>query len=236
MPDPDRSQQPGTADDLAAGTTRLLAAVRGLGDRELDAPSALPGWTRRHLLAHLASNAEALTRLSSWAATGVESRMYASAGQRRSEIESGAARPAVVLRERLTGTADTLGEALAAIPASRHAAEVVTAQGRTVPATEIWWLRTREVWLHGLDLDAGIGVGELPDRFCRRLVVEVAAWRTARADGPAVTFAAPDDPSVVGQLEGSSPQVEVRAPLATLAGWLTGRAGIPGAPALPPWI
>ena len=32
------------------------------------------------------------------------------------------------------------------------AAEVVTAQGRTVPATEIPWLRAREVYVHVVDL------------------------------------------------------------------------------------
>ncbi|MGH3214672.1 MAG: maleylpyruvate isomerase N-terminal domain-containing protein, partial [Trebonia sp.] len=51
------------------GTTLLLAAA-ALDEAALGAPSALPGWTRRHLLAHVAANAGALGNLVHWAATG----------------------------------------------------------------------------------------------------------------------------------------------------------------------
>ena len=60
------------------GTRLLLDVVDTLDDAALDRPSGLPGWTRRHLLAHVASNAEALGRLLDWARTGVENPMYAS--------------------------------------------------------------------------------------------------------------------------------------------------------------
>ena len=44
------------------GTTLLLAEA-DLDEAALGAPSALPGWTRRHLLAHVAANADALGNL-----------------------------------------------------------------------------------------------------------------------------------------------------------------------------
>jgi uncharacterized protein (TIGR03083 family) len=80
------------------GTERLLADLAGLPDEALAAPTALPGWTRRHLLAHLAANAGALRNLVYWARTGEERRMYASQQQRDADIAAGAARPSGELR------------------------------------------------------------------------------------------------------------------------------------------
>ncbi len=34
--------------------------------------------------------------------------------------------------------------------------EVLTARGRAVPASEVLWMRARETWIHGIDLDAGV--------------------------------------------------------------------------------
>ena len=51
-------------------------------------PTALPGWTRKHLVAHLAGNAEALLRLLHWAGTGERTPMYTSPEQRNADIES----------------------------------------------------------------------------------------------------------------------------------------------------
>ena len=52
------------------GTKLFLATLDGLTDAELDRPTALPGWSRRHVVAHVHYNAEALRRLVHWAATG----------------------------------------------------------------------------------------------------------------------------------------------------------------------
>jgi maleylpyruvate isomerase len=72
------------------GTERLLADVAGLTDKALDGPTALPGWTRRYLLSHVAANAGALRNLVHWARTGEERRMYASGEQRDADIAAGA--------------------------------------------------------------------------------------------------------------------------------------------------
>ena len=66
------------------GTKPLLeAAERG----ELGAASALPGWTRRHVVAHVAANADALGNLVHWAATGEPTPMYASPSARAAGID-----------------------------------------------------------------------------------------------------------------------------------------------------
>ena len=79
---------------MAEGTTLLLEAGTGLGEGSLDGPSMLPGWTRRHVLSHVAANAEALGNLVQWARTGVETPMYGSPEARAAGIARGVA-PAV---------------------------------------------------------------------------------------------------------------------------------------------
>src|SRR4051794_8221330 len=49
------------------GTQLFLDAVDRLSDSELDAQSPLEGWQRRHVIGHVARNAEALGRLLDWA-------------------------------------------------------------------------------------------------------------------------------------------------------------------------
>ena len=90
------------------GTKLFLAALAGLSDGELDEPIGLPGWTRRHVVAHVHDNAEALRRLVAWASTGVETPMYASKKQRSDEIEHGATLPADLLRANVARSAEAL--------------------------------------------------------------------------------------------------------------------------------
>jgi len=208
----------------------LLAGLDRLTDAELGEPSALPGWTRRHLLAHIASNAEALGRLVSWAHTGVENRMYASPEQRAVDIEMGARRPD--LRAWVRDSAEMLTRALGDLPAQAWDAKVVTAQGRTVPAREIPWMRQRETHIHAVDLRAGTTFADLPPEFLMALLDDVTRWRTARP-GPALTIVTPE---TTHELPGEGPPARVELPLATAAAWLTGRHTDPTLPTLPGWL
>src|SRR5947209_4673969 len=57
--------------DVHESTDRLLVSLDKLDDDAVGEPSLLPGWTRGHVLAHLARNADALVNLLTWARTGV---------------------------------------------------------------------------------------------------------------------------------------------------------------------
>ncbi|GAA3306714.1 hypothetical protein GCM10020295_63660 [Streptomyces cinereospinus] len=78
------------ARDLASvrdATERLLAAAAELDNADVTEPSRLPGWTRGHVLAHLARNADALVNV-------LQGRpMYVSADARDADIERDAPRP-----------------------------------------------------------------------------------------------------------------------------------------------
>ena len=223
------------------GTARIQATLASLDDKALADPSLLPGWSRRHLLAHVAANADALCRLASWARTGEERRMYASPAQRDAEIEAGAGRPASELRNWVAGSAARLAEDFAGLPETSWQAPVITAQGRTVPASEIPWLRAREVYVHAVDLGTGTGFADLPTDFLAALLGDVAARRSAQGTGPALTLTA-SDTGAVWRVTGNSSAYAVEAPLPVLTAWMTGRpaAGLretAGAvPDLPPWL
>ena len=82
---------------VAAQTELLLDTARGLTDP--DAPSLCEGWSRGHVLSHVARNAQAIGRLAGWAVSGTPAAMYpGGAAGRDADIEAGAGRPAVELR------------------------------------------------------------------------------------------------------------------------------------------
>lgn len=173
--------------EWVAGTTALfLADLDGLSDADLDTATGLPGWSRRHLVAHVHFNALALGRLVSWAATGTESRMYPSPESRNAEIAEGATLPAAELRRLVHASAEDLAAALDGLTPDAWQHEVVTAQGRTVPATEIPWMRARELAVHAVDLGAGATFADLPGDLVTRLLTDVVTKRGNSGEGPAL--------------------------------------------------
>src|SRR5579863_3333688 len=219
------------------GTRRLLADVAGLSDAALEAPTALPGWSRRYLLSHVAANADALRNLVHWARTGEERRMYASAAQRDEDIAAGAARPADELRAWISASAQALAADLDGLPAAAWNAKVITAQGLTRSASEIPWMRAREVYIHAIDVDAGTTFADLPADFLTALLDEITVSRSAKGGGPALVIASTDTGGR-WDIVGAGAPVPVTAPLADLAAYLTGRPcpALPTAPVLPPWL
>ena len=69
-------------DRLAAATERLLATATALGDAQVREASLLPGWTRGHVLTHLARNADGMINLLSWARTWASPSAVAVASRR----------------------------------------------------------------------------------------------------------------------------------------------------------
>ncbi len=198
------------------GTSLFLGAVAGLGGSDdvedrYDAPSLLPGWTRRHLVAHVAANADALRNLVTWAATGEPTPMYASPQARAVGIERGLTLSADALSAWLRGSAAALATSFDELTGPQWAAQVVTAQGRSIPASDIPWLRAREVFVHAVDLRLGPTFADLPDDVLEALCTDVVAKR------------------------GAVP--EVHGALSERAAWLTGRPHrLDGAPDLGPWL
>ncbi|GAA3102977.1 maleylpyruvate isomerase [Kribbella aluminosa] len=179
---------------------------------DLEAPSLLPGWSRRHVAAHLSLNAEALGNLVHWARTGEERPMYPSADARNADIEKASSRPADDLRTWFDEASAGLRASMTTLTGAQWQTQVLTSRGAPIPATEVPWMRSVEVMIHAVDLDAGVTFADLPDDFLTRLCDHI---RTQRGDVP-----------------------EVRGPLAEVAAYLSGRpyaevTGPDGTPAGP---
>lgn len=200
------------------GSGLCNVSIAGLTDAQFAAASSLTGWSRAHLVAHLAANAAALRNLARWAATGKETPMYSSPDQRAESIEEGATRPPSALRSWSVHEAAALDRDLRRLSAQQWQNRVRTAQGREVAATEIPWLRAREVMVHAVDLATGTTFADLPQDFLAALEADIRGKRGA------------DVPDVAGSL-------------ADRVGWLAGRttAGVTAtdggpAPTLTPWL
>ena len=226
---------------MREGTELFVKALESLDDASLAAPGSLPGWTGSHVVAHVAANAEALGNLVHWARTGEPTPMYSSPGQRGADIEVGAQRPAAELRHWVASSAARLADSLDALTPDLWAREVLTAQGRTVPAAEIPWMRSREVMVHAVDLGGAVTFDDLPASFDAALLDDITAKRSACADGPRLRLA-PTDDDRSWVVTGAGHPVTVRGPLAQLTAYLSGRpatglhADGAALPSLPRWL
>ena len=218
----------------ADGELAVAGRLDALSDDELAEPSGLPGWSRAHVVAHLARNADALVNLLTWARTGVETPMYPSREVRDAEIATTAVQPPAELRADYAEACARFAAAVDTLPAEAWTAEVRNMQGKTIPATEVPWMRAKELWVHGVDLDAGLTFADLPADFCAALVDDVLGLFAARGQALDVTIEATDI-----DRSWRAGATTVRGPVTAIAAWLTrsDASGLTGdAPAPPAWL
>lgn len=209
----------GEVDDA---TARLLRTAATFDHADIAAASLLPGWTRGHVLTHLARNADGFVNLLTAARTGEQVPMYASAAARAADIEAGAGRPPEAHLDDLRRSADRFAEAVAAMPAEAWTATVDTPRGAKVAALLVWG-RLRELEVHHVDLAAGHRPADWPEAFGHRLLHEVATDLAERGDAPQMVlrFDGSRHELVIGDRTGA-PVVTGAAP--ELAAWLIGRS------------
>ena len=200
----------------ADGELVVAGSIDRLTDDDLAGDSNLPGWSRAHVVAHLARNADALNNLLTWARTGVATPMYPSREVRDAGIAATAALPPAELRSDYVAACARLGSAIETMPADAWAAQVRSGQGTPIPASVVPWMRAKEVWVHGTDLRADLTFAELPADFCAALVDDVLGLFAVRDQALDVTVVAPD----VDRTWGSGGS-RVEGPVAAVAAWLT---------------
>jgi maleylpyruvate isomerase len=198
------------------GELAVAGRLDQLADEDLAADSGLPEWSRAHVVAHMARNADALVNLLTWARTGVETPMYPSRKVRDAGIASTAAQLPADLRADYAAACARLAVAIGTMPVKAWSAQVRSGQGHTIPVTDVPWMRAKEVWVHGVDLRAGLAFADLPADFCTALVDDVLGVFTAREQTPDVTIVATDVDRTWG--DGGT---TVEGPVAAVAAWLT---------------
>ncbi|MBN0044018.1 maleylpyruvate isomerase family mycothiol-dependent enzyme [Streptomyces actuosus] len=219
-------------ESVREATDRLLSAVAELDDGTAAEPSRLPGWSRGHVLAHLARNADALVNV-------LEGRpMYVSAEARDADIEKGAPRP---LDAQLADLRETAARFRATGDAQADWSRTVELRnGVTDTAARVPFRRWAEVELHHVDLGIGYELEDVPAEFTEREIVFLAARFTGRTDVPPTRLTDGTRAWSTGR-EAAEPEITVTGTPAELLGWLAGRRDGSGLtvhggalPALPP--
>jgi maleylpyruvate isomerase len=225
--------------EIAAAAGRLVADLDGLTDADIAAPSRLPGWTKGHVLSHLARQAPALERLFAWARTGVETPQYADRASRDAEIEAGAGRPAAVLVADVKETVGHFQRTIEELPEAAWKATVRPFTGEVCTPERILVIRLRELEIHHTDLDLGYGFADIP-AVARDIVLDDVTGYLDRS-GTAPDLVLRDEAGATVHRFGTGGPT-VTGTRADALAWLTGRSTGHGLrattalPALPPWI
>ena len=173
------------SDLIDDATQRVLSTARAAADSQLREPSLLPGWTRGHVLSHLARNADALRNLLIGARSGEQRLAYPSPQAREAGIEYGAGLPADRLSEELAAAAAALRTICFRLPARAWQFPVRIAGSAPFPAAEVLTRRLVEVELHHCDL----GLNYQPEHWLPgfaglELPAPLRALRQDRLDRP----------------------------------------------------
>ena len=204
---------------LAEADRGLVRTVDALADGDLGAPSLLPGWSRAHVVAHLALNAEGLAGVLHGAHLGESRPMYASPEARDGDIEDLVAAGPTALRDRLLGGTTGFSTALAAMhPADWDGRFERTPGGPELALANVALMRLREVEIHHADLGAGYRAEDWSSAFA-----EVLLDSMTKRPYPAPFVGAPDDMERSWQYGEGTGGPRVSGPASAMAWWVTGR-------------
>lgn len=182
----------------AATHQRLLEVVDSLRPEQFTEPSLLPGWTRLHVVGHLALNAASHVHLLGCAARGEHGEQY----------PGGPAARSAAIEEAATWSPESavaeLRKSIYLLEGAWHGATFETWNGTGVAASgaqlsmhELPFLRWRESVVHLTDLNVGIDHNEWPDLYVRlELERQKMAWAASHPMGltllPQAAMALPD--------------------------------------------
>ena len=167
-------------DQIDQATQRLIDTARVITEPDLRAPSLLPGWTRAHVLAHLARGADAMRNLLVGVRSGQDRPAYVSAEARQADIEHGAGMRADELMADLADSAMALRTIARQLPDEGWQVPVRILDSAPFPADQLLTRRLVEVELHHCDLGAGYGPADWPAAFADLDLAE--PMRSQRAD------------------------------------------------------
>jgi maleylpyruvate isomerase len=229
---------------LRASTADLIKGLLETqwSDADVAAPSLLPGWTRGHVLTHLARNADGIALTVAAGLRGEVVDRYASWDARNADIEAGAARPFAALASDVRESAERLDRVFGAV-GDADGWGVATENGD--PAAEWVFRRWREVEVHRIDLASDYAPDRWPALFVTSVLEDALPTLDERATS-GVRIEVTADGSVGSEFvgkswtAGSGSPVEVRGPDWAVLAWVMGRGiaaedALTATPELAPW-
>ena len=197
---------------------RLLQSLDALTDDQCREPSALPGWTRGHVLSHLARNAESHVHVLQCAARGeVEEQYVGGAKARKEGIELHAHDSAESLVNAVRKSIYALEGQWAATNSEGWQGHGVNSAGATIAMSDIVFLRWREVEVHHADLALDFTFANWDSTYVRyELDRQVMMWRASKPMGLTPV-----------------PKIALQLPPNERLAWFLGRTEVEGLPKVP---
>ena len=197
---------------------RLLQSLDSFTDDQCREPSALPGWTRGHVLSHLARNAESHVHVLQCAARGEVGEQYVGGAKARKEgIESHANDSAESLINAVRRSIYALEGQWAATNSEGWQGHGVNSAGASIAMSDIVFLRWREVEVHHADLALAFTFADWNSTYVRyELDRQVMMWRASKPMGLTPV-----------------PKIALQLPPNERLAWFLGRTEVEGLPKVP---
>jgi len=144
------------------GTAYFARKLNELSDNALDAPSSIPRWSRRHVIAYIGYHARSFARLAEATRNGARREVLVEPEHPIEDVAFGATLPAHALRYLFRHSEAHLNVAWRDLTQVEWQASVWTLNRELVPMFRTPWLRAREIWLSAIDLDNGGSLLDLP--------------------------------------------------------------------------
>lgn len=172
---------------------RAVRTVDSLTADQWAGPSLLPGWTRAHVVAHLALNAEAFAGALAGLRSGNEVPIYPSEAQRDADIEELATAPRDAIRKRFFAATGHFRTVVGQLSTRDWEGTVLRLPGGPVwPAAALPGARLREVEVHLADLDAGYSRLDWTPEFAAHLLEQVTSDHAYSPESDPFTVRATD--------------------------------------------
>jgi len=231
-------RDPGDLTGLDESSHAFTRTVDALTEEQLAAPSLLPGWSRAHVVAHVALNGGSLAAVIRGLVHANPVAMYESDEQRDADIEElGHAEPSELRERHLVATTE-FADAVALMDESHWSGRIDRLPGGPAwPMVTVVPTRRRELEIHHADLGTSYTRADWPADF----VVELLDATTVdhASAGP---FRVHATDLGLDWFVGDGGGPTVMGSGADLGWWLTGRGGGEGLtcefgqpPALGPW-
>ncbi len=197
--------------EVISAHRRFTAAVSGLTESDLAAPTALPGWTRGHVIAHVADGCRAFAELTEAALRGeIVSLFPGGVDERNERIEKLAVAPDLPAR---------LHDGIEPVEAAWSRAEPEDwhrpVRFRNGDLAGTVFARWRETWIHLVDCAVGVTPADWPVPFAAH-AIDFLLVRVP----PGVALVATD----TGRRWGPDDGVQVTGAVRDLAAWVAGRS------------
>jgi maleylpyruvate isomerase len=144
------------------GAAYFARLLNNLGNTELYEASAIPNWTRAHLVAAVAYNAKDITRMVEAARMDLRQIDIPTKSDRAEEIAYASTLPAHALRNLFKHSEVHLNVEWRDLTTANWQATLTTSCGQTIPVLQTPMLRAQAIWSRSIDLNAGGQTSDIP--------------------------------------------------------------------------